>query len=246
MRRWSYPPLLITQGLWARLRTPRLDPAPGTGAGVAGAGPTLRLLALGDSIIAGVGVDTFDQALPAQLADQLARRTRRAVQWEAEGLNGARSAWLLERLERRSGATGPVDLVVISNGINDVTTLRPEADVLAMLQRVVDRSEAAFPSAVICQLGLPPLGAFPALPQPLRSVLGARATRIDRRLGAWLESRPNTLHLPFEGAPAPEQFARDGYHPAPPAVKLWAEFLAERLAGRWTDAGRDDTRAARA
>ncbi len=246
MRRWSYVPLLVTQGLWAKLRTPRLEPAPGAGEGVAGSGSPLRLLAFGDSIIAGVGVDTHDQALPAQLAEQLARRTRRAVEWRAEGLNGARSAWLLDRLAGHAGDVESVDLVVINIGINDVTTFRSEADVLAALQRVAVRSEAAFPDAVICQLGLPPLGAFPALPQPLRSVLGDRAARIDRRLGAWLESRPNALHLPFDGAPAPEQFARDGYHPAPAAVTLWAEFLAERLAGRWAKAARDDTRAARA
>ncbi len=246
MRRWSYLPLLATQGLWTKLRTPRLEPAPGTGEGVAGSGSPLRLFAVGDSIIAGVGVDTLDQALPAQLAEQLARRTRRAVEWRAEGLNGARSAWLLDRLERQAPDVGPVDLVVINIGINDVTTVRSEADVLAALQRVVNRSERAFPGAVICQLGLPPLGAFPALPQPLRSVLGERAARIDRRLGAWLATRPNTLHLPFDGAPAPDQFARDGYHPAPAAVTLWAEFLAERLAAHWAGAGRDDTRAARA
>ena len=203
-------------------------------------------MALGDSIIAGVGVETSDQALPSQLAVQLARRAGRTVYWTAAGLNGARSAWLLEHFEARTWPAASADLVVISNGINDVTTLRAESAVLEALKRVVEAAENCYPDALICQLGLPPLGAFPALPQPLRSVLGERAARIDRQLGEWLHSRPASVHLPFDGNPDPAQFARDGYHPAAGGITLWAEFLAGNVADRLAQPARDDMRVARA
>ena len=63
MERWlhgaltlSLAPLLLVQGRWVRRRTPLLPEPPGPRAGVIGQGPVLRLLIVGDSSAAGVGV----------------------------------------------------------------------------------------------------------------------------------------------------------------------------------------------
>jgi lysophospholipase L1-like esterase len=232
MRRAGYLSLLATQGLWVSRRTPRLPPAPGPVEGVEGKGPDLSLLALGDSIVAGVGVRCSRDALPARLARELSQRGRLGVRWRAQGLNGARSDWVLEQLESSPAPFMAPDLVVISNGINDTTTTRPEAAVLERLLAVVDAAERRYPGALVCQLGLPPLGGFPALPQPLRQVLGRRASRIDQALGERLADRSSTLHLPFDQSPDARQFASDGYHPAEDGVAAWAGFLAYRLLER--------------
>lgn len=227
---WSLVPLLMTQGLWAAWRTPRLRSARGADHGFAGQGPALRMLALGDSIIAGVGVDRTDEALPAQLAGALARRCGWAIHWEARGRNGARSEWLLAQLGKAELCTIEPQLVVINNGINDITRPQGEDLVLTRIESVLDAAEARFPKAVICQLGLPPLGAFPALPQPLRQVLGARSERIGRRLRQRVHQRAGVHHLAFDAVPDPAQFAADGYHPAADAVALWADALAQEMA----------------
>ncbi len=49
-------PLLLWQGRHVRRVTPRLPEAAGPRAGTTGHGPPLRLLVLGDSAAAGVGV----------------------------------------------------------------------------------------------------------------------------------------------------------------------------------------------
>lgn len=232
MARWSLLPLLITQGLWAARRTPRLPPAPGPAEGATGAGEAVSLLALGDSIIAGVGVERSEEALPAQLACAIAAQGGRAVHWQAWGLNGARSGWLLKQLAAPDLFTDAPDIVVFSNGINDVTSTRSEAAVVERLQAVIMAAEARFPEAILFQLGLPPLGVFPALPQPLRWVLGRRSDRIDTQLDTWLAQRPRAHFLPFQALPRADQFACDGYHPAAPAVTLWAESLAPTITAR--------------
>lgn len=235
IRRAGFLSLLATQGLWASIRTPRLPPASGPVDGVEGAGPRLTLLALGDSIMAGVGVRRSQDALPASLARQLASAGGLRVHWQARGCNGARSSWVLEQLDRGVSSSAAPDLLVLSNGINDVTTPQSESAVLDQLLAVVNAAERRFPDALVCQLGLPPLGGFPALPQPLRQALGQRASRIDRALGRRLADRSATMHLPLEGSPDVRQFAHDGYHPGEAGVADWAGFLAPKLLDRLPD-----------
>jgi len=224
--------LLLTQGLWVARTATRLPPAGGPLGGEAGEGRPLHLLAIGDSIVAGVGVDRTDEALPARLAVALAAEGDFRVSWRAEGRSGARSARVLSLLADLPPTLPDPDLVVVSNGINDATAPPAESRVLEGLCAVVEALERRFPRAAVFQLGLPPLGAFPALPQPLRAVLGRRARALDARLGDWLSTRPRSWHLPFRETPEPAQFAPDGYHPGPAAVAAWAEDLAPRMIER--------------
>lgn len=218
--------VLMAQGPWVSRRTPRLPPAEGPGQGVHGEGPVLELLALGDSIIAGVGVAETEQALPSRFAAALARGQSRRVHWHAIGVNGQRSIALRAMLGGSWEAATPPDLVLVSNGINDVTRPGRPGAVLARLQGVLESMERRFPSSMILQLGLPPLGRFPALPRPLRTVLGSRAAAIDEALGEWIRSRPQIIHLPFNEPANPEDFAEDGYHPNVDGIRRWAGHLA--------------------
>ena len=88
---WLLSPVLLIQGSWVRARTQRLPEADGPREGRCGTGPLLRMTALGDSIIAGVGVPSTAQALPARLAEALAARLGRDVWWDSKGRNGART-----------------------------------------------------------------------------------------------------------------------------------------------------------
>src|SRR5689334_20066239 len=64
-------PLLALQGRRVRRVTPRLPEPPGPRAGLAGDGPPLRLLILGDSSAAGVGAPSQDEALSGRLVSEL-------------------------------------------------------------------------------------------------------------------------------------------------------------------------------
>ncbi|MDX1553739.1 MAG: hypothetical protein R3198_14020 [Marinobacter sp.] len=67
-------PVLLYQGKRARKTTPRLPEAHGSSCGHYGDGqPDLRLLVIGESTAASVGVTTHDQGLASQLARQLNR-----------------------------------------------------------------------------------------------------------------------------------------------------------------------------
>ena len=82
-------PLLIAQGRRVRGTALKLPEAAGERRGVAGTGKVaLRVLIVGDSSAAGVGVGTQDEAFAGQLAHALAERTGAAVGWQLVATSG--------------------------------------------------------------------------------------------------------------------------------------------------------------
>ena len=156
---------------------------------------------------------------------------RGRVSWMAHGENGARTSDLLRWL--REHHWPEADVVVISNGINDLTSLKSRTDFLADKRRLYDGLRQHYEQALIVQLGLPPLGSFPALPQPLREGLGRRSRSFDEALGRLLDDQPGMLHLPFDVMPPRDMFAADGYHPNAAGISEWSARVADQLSGRY-------------
>jgi hypothetical protein len=104
-------PVLLPMALHTRRRALRLAPAAGPQQGVAGAefdGPALRVLLLGESTVAGVGVACQSQALVGQLAQALAAQQRRPVAWQACGENGITAIKLVNGYCRRPWPHGRI------------------------------------------------------------------------------------------------------------------------------------------
>ncbi len=229
---WSALPLAAPQGLWLRRTTPRLPAAAGAEAGRVGAGPPLHVLALGDSVIAGVGAVISEAALPACFAAELAQRLHRTVHWRTLARVGADAACVRHRLLPQLG-TGDVDLVLLSVGVNDVAGLRTRAAFRADLLGLLEALRSHSPRCRIVLAGVPPLQHFPRLPQPLRFLFGQRSRSLDRVMREVARHRPNVLHVRCL-QPAPQRFATDGYHPNAKGHAEWAERLARLCVGHWT------------
>ncbi|WP_328803628.1 SGNH/GDSL hydrolase family protein [Aquipseudomonas ullengensis] len=224
----SLAPLVLPQALWTRRTALRLPPAGGEQQGLVGgdfAGEPLRLLVLGESTVAGVGVELLESALAGQLAVALARRLQRPVAWRALGENGITAVQAGERLLPQA-LQQPVDLAVLVFGVNDTTHLSSLAAWSAALRRL-SRPLAA-QGARVAFTGVPPIEHFSALPWLLRKLLGLRAGLLDRRLRqvcAEEGAQYQRLQLEF----AAEFLAVDGYHPSAQGYRVWAEDLALTL-----------------
>jgi len=232
MRRWLPElvaafmlPLLAAQGRRVRRMTPRLPPAAGPDTGVCGdgfPGAPLRLLAVGESPVAGVGVDRHEQAITAALARELAQRLCRPVQWRACGLNGVTVRQAHAQLLPLVPAQ-PVDILVVAFGVNDSTAFqsagRWQADLALMLGSLRERCRPA----VTLLAGVPPLAQFPGLPQPLRWVLGLKAAALDRVAA----TMPGVRHVPMQSpAGLVGMMASDNCHPSALGCQAWARDLA--------------------
>ena len=225
---WLLLPISAIQGLRLRTRAVRLPEASGDKTGVCGKGEPLHLLALGDSIIAGVGTGTVERSMPVQFARALADQQGCRVHWRVEGTNGADISHLRKRV-RRFDHQQQADVVLISIGVNDVTGLSSTRYWKTRLTALALELRDKWPQACVIFAGLPPMSKFPLPPQPLRFTLGLRAATLDAITAAVVSRQANMLHIPTEIDPLHQQFCEDGFHPSAGACGIWAEALAQRL-----------------
>jgi lysophospholipase L1-like esterase len=224
-------PVLLVQARRTARRTPRLDPASGADRGtVAGAVPLLRLAVIGESTAAGVGAAEHERALPGFLAGALQRRSRRGVAWVVAGKNGATARRVGTDLVPALAAEqhgAPPDIVVVTVGINDLMRRRPLKTWTADLTELIGALRGRYRDAEVIVAGMPPVHRFPALPQPLRLVMGGRARAMDRIMREVARAN-GAVHVPMDPDMAADRtrFASDGFHPSPDGYRAWADELA--------------------
>lgn len=226
-------PFLIAQGKHTRRVTPRLPEATGPTSGTAGTGhkaPPLSLLTLGESPVAGVGVTTHEEAITGQLAQALTIRFRRPVSWRACGKNGVTVREALEQVVPHI-PRNPVDIALVAFGVNDTTAFRPVERWRADLQDVIEALDACCEPRLIILSGVPPVGHFPALPQPLRWVMGMKARALDVAACEVALQMPRTIYVPLAlDTSDATMMASDGYHPSKEGCAAWAQLLADECA----------------
>ena len=223
LRTIGLAPVIVPQGLWTNLRVPTLPEPPGARQGCVGDGPLLRLLVVGDSAAAGVGVSHQDEALLGQLVSRLAERYR--VEYALQAKTGFTTANILRRLEEMP--PGQYDVAVTSLGVNDVLALTGLGTWLARQRELRRLLRDKFGVRLTVLSGLPPVHSFPALPQPLRWHLGSRATEFNDALGDAVaaESDARLVNLRFSADAG--MMASDGFHPGVPIYAEWAERAAQ-------------------
>ena len=224
-------PLLVGQIAVTRKRVRVLPEATGPRQGRAGDGPLLRLLMIGDSSAAGVGAGTQDRALLGQVVRGL--QDSYTVDFTLIAQSGARTkdarGWLRQH-------TGQYDVAVTALGINDVTkatTLPRFLDEQTRLWADLRQNHAVRHMMVS---GMPPIGQFPALPQPLRWVAGERAAIFDRALRSMVAQHDDCEIIVFSPSLRPEDMSADGYHPGPDVYAAWGKTVAAQIRRRLADA----------
>lgn len=218
-------PVLLAQAVSVRRKAILMPEPPGARSGCAGSGAPLRLLIAGDSSAAGVGAPTQATALSGQLISALAQHYR--VTWRLEAKTGATTKSTLANLSQL--APERFDVVVTALGVNDVTRVVSRRRWVGQQQTLHRLLRDRFGATRIFASGLPPMGLFPLLPQPLRWMLGQHATRLDIALAGLAAQDTSLRHLPFEFPQDPRFFAEDGFHPSAIAHTFWANVLTEQI-----------------
>ena len=182
----------------------------------------MRLVALGDSTMAGVGADALDETLAYRLA---------------EGMNAQVSVTNLavsgERLEdvvrdQLPRLAGGADLVVVSISANDATHGTTPSEFERGLARLLDGLRGA---RLVVLTTTPNFRTTPALPWLLNRVFERRATAltsvIDRLAARYPAVRLADLNL--QGTLTDDQYAADGFHPNAAGYAAWAAILTRAI-----------------
>ncbi len=225
---WMSVPFLVPQAIRVRRTALRFGPAAGPTTGSIGNGPRKTLLALGDSIIAGVGASDMSRALVGQTARHLALLEQTQVDWQALGHIGFSTKTFLQHYEDGLPQADP-DYVVISLGVNDITSLTTGARWTARLGQMLTLCRHHYARAGIAVAGIPPFGIFPLLPEPLRTVMGKRGESFDELAKGLVRGFPRTVHVPIDVELAAGSFSADGFHPSDQGYVDFGRGMAEAL-----------------
>ncbi len=229
-------PILLMQGKRLFKTIPKLPEPPGDRTGTRGSGPPLRVLIVGDSSGAGVGAETQEEALLGQTVGPLAET--RTVTFRLEARHGSTLPRTLRHLRQQPPEA--FDVAVTAIGINDITAGREIEPWMASYRALVAELRERFGVAHIVASGLPPIGRFPAIPNPLHWYLGRTARRYDAALKAWAATQPDMSYLdfrtepgdPLHGVPMKEVMSHDGFHPGPPIYAEWGRRVAAAILAR--------------
>lgn len=222
IRTLALSPIIFAQAIWVAARAARLPEAAGERVGKKGGGRTIRLLVLGDSSAAGVGVTSQSEALGGQLSDVLA--TQYSVEWSVVARSGGtvRSTQrLLEGLPDDA-----FDIALVALGVNDAKNGVSLRGWSVGYRHLLDTLSAKLQTKYICVSGLPPVRHFPVLPRPLNQVLGDRAELFDARLRQIAQERSDVAYLPLNFTLDTTEMAADGFHPGPEVYREWANRAA--------------------
>ncbi len=226
-------PVLWLQSRQVRQKTPRLPEAAGPRQGQVGHGELLKVLVVGDSGAAGVGVQLMDEGLCGQLVARLSDEY--TVDWKVIAINGLDSPGMIELLEEE--AADEFDVVVVSLGANDATSLCPPDQWSQLQETVADLIKRQFSPRVLVHSAVPPMHACLALPQPLRWFMGCWAGEMNRRLTNAVQTKQlisdrrlckRTVHWHPETTTT-FGMSEDGIHPSALGYAVWAQTLSTHI-----------------
>lgn len=222
-------PVVLLQARRVRARALDLPEAAGPRQGQAGAGrPLLRIVVVGDSSAAGVGAPVQEQGVAAQLARALAHQWDAAVAWQVIAQTGLTSAQALDLL--RASEVAPADIGITMLGVNDISHQIPLREALAARAAIARHLSERAGVAHTWLCALPEMECFPALPQPLAWLAGARAREVNRAQARFVAQLAGVSHAEMTGVMARQLFSEDGFHPAPPLYARIAGRLAQHIA----------------
>ena len=229
LKSWLGLPFYIWQGLKVRNNTIRMAPPPQIPVvEIKGKGTPIRVLFIGDSSAAGVGVDDFNQSVAGRLPALIKQQTGNPVYQRTCGSNSATSGsirdFALPHLE-----PGEFDYIILSIGTNDAKNFHTKRRFKKEFGTLLYALSAKFPGAKIIWQGMIDMATIPILPSPLNMILGIRS-RILRAEGKQLCFERGALAPQTTWQPIPENFSKDGFHASSTGYRVWAEELAEYIA----------------
>jgi lysophospholipase L1-like esterase len=228
-------------GVWRDLRRARrvvrLDP-PVTAIDVelgprapSGADPPWRIVALGDSSVAGIGADSLEGCLAVQIGQRVADATGRRVHVRALGVSGARTADVTTTQVSALDPDRAPDAVVVVVGMNDIVHVTTPWAYRRAVRQLYSALHARLDAPVIV-CSMPEIRALTIVGHPLRDL----AVGYGRALG-WLQRRavrrlPGMAFVDARRSAGPD-FRRvpgsvsvDGFHPSSHGYALLADALA--------------------
>jgi lysophospholipase L1-like esterase len=221
-------PIILPLRYHLRKTIARLPEAPGPRTGILGSSTTpIRLLSIGESPMAGVGLQHQEQNLLLTVANQIQEQSKDTVEWTICAKNGIRMREILPKLSKNFPTKA--DILFIAMGVNDCKEMTPVKEWIAQWNGLLHHLRERYPTATIICSSCPPMDCFPALPVPVQIFLGARANLMNHVLETQIRSFEQVYYLPIPTILEPKYFSQDGFHPNAFAHERWGTELCKAI-----------------
>ncbi|RSD28510.1 SGNH/GDSL hydrolase family protein [Mesobacillus subterraneus] len=228
-------PFLYFQGKRVRARTPRLPEAEGNTGSVTLEGEReFRIIFLGESSIAGVGVQHHNEGFAGAFAKELAAKLKTTVHWEVY----AKSGYTIKKVTENIVPMIPdnkADLVVVGLGANDAFTLNNPWSWQKQSENLVADVRSKFKDVPIVFANMPPIKDFPAFPFLMRVFIGNLVDILGKEL-LKTASKFDGVHYSDTKIRVKDwreklnlddgDFFSDGVHPSKLTYELWAKEVS--------------------
>ncbi|MET0779544.1 MAG: SGNH/GDSL hydrolase family protein [Candidatus Saccharimonadales bacterium] len=195
-----------------------------------GSGSKLTHVVLGDSTSISQGGD-YAQGYATATALYIAQT--HTVTWANFGVSGARAKDVADLQLKQATAYKP-DIVLVAVGANDVTHLTSIGSVRDSFRKLISGLQAVNPSVHIILTGSPDMGGPPRLPQPLRTLAGARTQSVNNMIAGLIDGK-RVVFAPIAEKTGPlfranhRLYAADNFHPTTEGYKVWTPVLTGAL-----------------
>jgi len=165
-------PILYYQGKKIRANTPKLPEAKGIeGEVLKNSKKTLRLITVGDSSMAGVGVDTHKKGFVGTLAQELASHYNFNISWKVYAKSGYTALKVKDRLipniqENR------LNLIIVGVGGNDAFKLTSPKKWINNIKMLIADLRVKYKHQPIVFINMPPVREIPAFTTLIKYTMG--------------------------------------------------------------------------
>lgn len=200
---------------------------------------TLRLLVLGESTMAGVGVKTHEEGFAGNLARALSQKFEANIAWKVYAKSGFTAEDVRMNIVPTITET-PADLIVIGLGANDAFELHTPWKWRRDVQQLIKTLQENFKETPIAFASLPPIKTFPAFTPLIQLVLGHLVHLFGETLEEMINNFENVFfhaeemtlekmkaHLPKDKHL--QDLFSDGVHPSQLSYGIWAEEFSAFL-----------------
>lgn len=219
---------------------PKLPPAAEPQQTIGQGDHTLHLLAVGESSMAGLGVDNHRSSLAGYTAQYLAKVWEVKVQFQVIARNGYTAERVAHKLLQKEEVNHTPDVILVALGGNDTFRFHSPKRWIKGCAATVQRLHAAYPNAAIVFAQLPFIKFFPAFPPLLQWGTNLLLQLHHRALKHWVAAQPNVYFNAerltmdewidrADGVNDRSAFYSDGIHPSELTYRIWGDTMGEYI-----------------
>ncbi|TXD52068.1 MULTISPECIES: SGNH/GDSL hydrolase family protein [unclassified Polaribacter] len=235
----SFPllPIMYLQGKNIRKNVPRLPEARNPRGYIkTDAEKTLKIIAIGESTVAGVGVDFHKNGFIGALAKEISEKTNSSVLWRVYAKSGFTARMVRKRIVPEIEDSN-ADIIVIGLGGNDAFKLNSPEIWMHNIHLLIKDLKRKFPKTPIYFTNMPPIKEFPAFTNIIKFVVGNLAEILGKKLANNVRNKKNvhfndeiisieTWKERYKIEGDLTAFFSDGVHPSKLTYQIWGKDMA--------------------